>query len=607
MSDGAGGEREPRPGNLGGRVRERGERDGPWTTTALAAGPATVAGPYVVQSAVRRAPEGVVGGPGPRDARAGLGAAAATRLHRGPAGEGGDDGSPHPGRTATSERGRSAGRRGGSGGGRDDGPVPGEDGRAPGKRRRSGRQRVVLAALAVVLIVCVSGASVAGYALVKYGSIDRVSDIDIASAPPGEPENFLIVGSDTREGTDDAGEVAGHRSDTIMIARVDPASDRLALLSFPRDLIVTLAGTGERGMINAAYSMENGEQVLIDTIKQNFGIPIHHYVEIDFHGFQQLVDTIGGVSVWIPNAVRDTHSGLFIEQLGCVRLNGDQGLQFARSRYLDYLNDGEWERDPQSDVSRNQRQQIFIERAMAKALSQVRSNPLRMRELVDIGVSTIRLDDQLGVGDIVDLAEGFRDFSADALENYPLPTTPSPTNENRLVLADGEAEPILNVFRGLPPGEVGASAVGVTVLNGTDQEGFARDISGALQEVGFDMREADSVAERPPHSIVRYAPGQENYGMRLARHLTAGADLVEDPAVEPGEVVLVAGADFTTVHDQPTPLDRMPTTTVPGAPATSATTAPAETTTTRPPPPSTTTTAPNGYIVGDPPAGATCE
>jgi LCP family protein required for cell wall assembly len=532
---------------------------------------------------------------------------AAAGLHGGPAGEAGDDGSSHRRGTLSSGRRRSAGRAAGSGGGHDAGPVRGEDGGPPGKRRRSRRQRVVLAALAVVLIVCLAGASVAGYALVKYGSIDRVSDIDIASAPPGEPENFLIVGSDDREGTDDAGEIGGRRSDTIMVARVDPASDRLALLSFPRDLIVTIAGTAERGMINAAYSMENGEQVLIDTINENFGIPIHHYVEIDFHGFQQLVDTIGGVSVWIPNAVRDTHSGLFIEQLGCVQLNGEQSLQFARSRYLDYLNDGEWEGDPQSDVSRTQRQQIFIKRAMAKALGQVRSNPLRMREMIDIGVSNIRLDDQLGIGDIVDLADGFRDFSADALETYPLPTTPSPTNQNRLVLSEGEAEPILNVFRGLPPGEVGASAVGVTVLNGTDKEGFARDISGALQEVGFEMREADSVAERPPHSIVRHAPGQENYGMRVARHLTAGADVVEDPAVEPGEVVVVVGADFTTVHDQPMPLDRMPLTTVPGAPATTATTAPGRTTTTRPAPPTTTTTAPNGYIVGDPPPGATCE
>jgi LCP family protein required for cell wall assembly len=489
---------------------------------------------------------------------------------------------------------------GGDGGGDAEGP-------RDTKRTRSRRQRTILVVLAVVLLLCISGASVAGYALMKYGSIDRVDDIDIAQAPPGEPENFLIVGSDTREGSADAGEVSGRRSDTIMVARVDPGSNRVSLLSFPRDLLVTIAGSGERGMINAAYSMEDGEQVLIDTIDENFGIPIHHYVEIDFNGFKQLVDSIGGVSVWIPNAVRDRHSGLFIQDLGCVQLNGEQGLVFARSRYVDYLQDGEWIRDPQSDVSRTQRQQIFIKRAMTKALGQVQSNPLRMRELIDIGVSNIRLDDQLGIGDILELGESFRDFNADGLETYPLPTATSPTNENRLVLVEGEAEPVLNVFRGLPPGEVSAQAIGVTVLNGTDKEGLANDVSGALDEVGFDVHEPGSTDERPAHSIVRHAPGQENYGLRVARHVTGGADLAADPSLDAGEVVLVVGADFTTVHDQPTPIDRMPTTTVPGAPPTSATTAPASTTTTTAPPPTTTTTASNGYIVGDPPPDAVCE
>jgi LCP family protein required for cell wall assembly len=95
--------------------------------------------------------------------------------------------------------------------------------------------------------------------------------------------------------------------------------------------MVEIPDTGGRGMINSAYSMENGEQVLIDTLSLNFGIPIHHYVEIDFNGFQQLVDTIGGVSLWIPNAVRDEHSGLFIQDRGCVTLQGEQALQFAGS------------------------------------------------------------------------------------------------------------------------------------------------------------------------------------------------------------------------------------------------------------------------------------
>jgi LCP family protein required for cell wall assembly len=485
----------------------------------------------------------------------------------------------------------------------DDGPLLSRR----GNPRRTRKQRVILGVLIAVALVAMAAAGVAGYALKKYESIDRVSDIKIAEAPAGEPQNFLLVGSDTREGTADAGEVAGKRSDTIMVLRVDPESDRLSLTSFPRDLIVDIPATGRTGMINSAYSLPNGEQALIDTINQNFGIPINHYVEVDFEGFKQLVDAVGGVPMYFSNAVRDRHSGLFIEQLGCVTLQGQQALEFTRSRYLDYMTPEGWERDPQSDPHRAQRQQVFIRRAMTKALAEVKSNPLRLQQLVDIGVGNIRLDDQMGVGDILNLAEHFRDFSSDRLETYALPVLPHPDNDARLVLDESEAEPILNVFRGLDPGEVSPGAVTVQVVNGTDKDGFANDISGALQAVGFDLMDPTSSDERPPHSIAYHAPGQANFAQRVARHVTGGADVVEKPGLTPGTVELLVGADFSTVHDQPTPLDQMPTTTVaPAGGGAPATTAPA---TTAPPttaPPPTTTTVPNGYIVGEPPPGHEC-
>jgi LCP family protein required for cell wall assembly len=472
-----------------------------------------------------------------------------------------------------------------------------------GKPRRSRRQRTILALAGAVMVMVLIGGVVAGYVLNRYNSIERVDDITIAEAPPGEPQNFLLVGSDTREGTADEGSVSGRRSDTIMVVRLDPGSDRVSVLSFPRDLMVEIPDTGGRGMINSAYSMENGEQVLIDTLSLNFGIPIHHYVEIDFNGFQQLVDTIGGVSLWIPNAVRDEHSGLFIQDRGCVTLQGEQALQFTRSRYLDYMTPDGWERDPQSDVSRVQRQQIFIRRALAKTLGQVRENPLRMNELVNIGVGNIRLDEQLGMGDILDLAENFRDFSSDRLETYPMPSYPNPENENRLLVDEAAAEPVLNVFRGLDPSEVSPGVIEVQVANATGIDGLGNDVSGALATVGFDMLEPISSDERPPHSIVYYAPGQEHYGMRLARHVTGGADLVEKADLPAGQAVLMVGADFETIHQEPTPLDQMPA--APGAPATT-TTAPPQTTTTTAPPPTTATTVSNGYIVGEPPPNATC-
>jgi hypothetical protein len=191
-----------------------------------------------------------------------------------------------------------------------------------------------------------------------------------------------------------------------------------------------------------------------------------------------------------------------------------------------------------------------------------------------------------------------------------LPVDDSETQSGRLELDEEAAEPILNVFRGLDPGEVGPGVVNVQVLNGTDRENLATDISAALQHIGFDMSTPGDTPERPAHTVVYHAPGQQNYGLRVARHITGGADVVERPDITAGDVLVVAGADFSTIHDQPTPVDQMPTTTVAGQPGGAPTTGPpttaAETTTTTAPPPTTTTTASNGYIIGEPPPGRTC-
>jgi polyisoprenyl-teichoic acid--peptidoglycan teichoic acid transferase len=315
--------------------------------------------------------------------------------------------------------------------------------------RRSWGQRAVLAGGVTTTTLCLAGMALCGYVLAQYRSIERVPDLAVVPAPPHAPENFLLLGSDTREvdGFDPAGApVEGRRSDTIMVVRVDAGAQRLSALSLPRDLLVT-DPSGQRVMINSLYGREQGEQALIDALWANFGIPIHHYAEVDFGGFQGMVDAIGGVELWIPNALRDRHSGLFIEDLGCINLDGETALAFARARHLDYMTPEGWADDPRSDLSRIDRQQILLHRALFKALAQVRTNPLRLHELLGIGVQNVRLDDRLGLGDIVDLAEDFRAFGADRLETYALPTVPNPADVNRLLVDDVNAEPVLAVFR----------------------------------------------------------------------------------------------------------------------------------------------------------------
>src|ERR671924_833104 len=210
-------------------------------------------------------------------------------------------------------------------------------------RRLRRRLLVGCSVLAVLMVV----ATTAGYGYVHYrfGQIRSVTVRGLHKATSGRPMNFLVVGSDSRAGLDDEGgrrygEVGGQRNDVTLIVRVEPASKRVSLLSIPRDLVVPIAGTGAQNRINAAFS--DGPGQLVQTIEQNFGIPIHHYVLVDFDGFRAVVDALGGIDVRFPYPARDALSGLNVAEAGCVHLNGARALALARSRYFAYQKDGVW-------------------------------------------------------------------------------------------------------------------------------------------------------------------------------------------------------------------------------------------------------------------------
>ena len=259
----------------------------------------------------------------------------------------------------------------------------------PTGSRRTWAQRLVLVLGVLVVLGCATAAAGTAYFGLRFAQIDRVEDIALRAAEKGQPANYLIVGTDSRAGLDpeapDAGGFLGGGekgcdcTDTIMILRVDPDAKTANVVSLPRDLWLPIADNGQRARINSAH--RRGEQVLIDTIEENFGIPINHYVEIDFVGFEHLVDAVDGIPMWFEAPVRDTHVGLSIPEPGCQTLNGEQARKFARSRYLQYKDeDGRWHGDPTADFGRITRQQIFIRRAIAKAVSQGLSNPLTLEQ-----------------------------------------------------------------------------------------------------------------------------------------------------------------------------------------------------------------------------------
>lgn len=282
----------------------------------------------------------------------------------------------------------------------------------------------------------------------------------------GVPFNVLLVGDSSRDFVDNqddlesfGGAGEGRGSDSILLVRVDPAAGTAATLPFPRDLWVELADGSGRQRINKAYE-RGGARLLIETIRERFGVPINHYVRLDFAGFRGLVDAVGGVTLAIEHPVRDhnratgrNESGLLILEPGCVTLGGDQALAFVRSRHFQERIDGRWVADRRNDFGRSERQQQFVRQVLQKALSEGLLDPRRVLDLLDVADQSLRLSDELDAEAITALARDARRLSTDAFTHYALPVTDFVTagGAQVLLLDRAAAEPVFDVFRGLAP------------------------------------------------------------------------------------------------------------------------------------------------------------
>jgi polyisoprenyl-teichoic acid--peptidoglycan teichoic acid transferase len=346
--------------------------------------------------------------------------------------------------------------------------------------RRSWPERLLLALGLFLSTALLLGAAGLWYANSRLDDVETIAlggvltqqGIENAGMGPTTIENYLMVGSDTREGADpnspdyggigDAEETGGRRSDTIMVLRFDPATNSGSLLSLPRDLLVPIAGTGRQNRINSAYA--EGPEVLVRTIQESLGIPIHHYVEVDFNGFKRMVDAVGGVEVWFDHPSRDKNTGLFIEQTGCVELDGVQALQYARSRYFEEFRDGQWQQVNASDLGRIDRQQDFLRNALSKAIREGSTSPVTATKLVNSAVENLRVDDGL---DLWGLANRVRVMGSGGLTTHTLPVDGKMVGDmSVVVMREGEAQPLLEYFRGvtmvapgLPAGGEGAAGL----------------------------------------------------------------------------------------------------------------------------------------------------
>ncbi len=240
--------------------------------------------------------------------------------------------------------------------------------------------------------------------------------------------NILMIGTDDRSDVPDnqavgfgKGKVAGSRSDTIMVLRVDPDAKKAWVLSIPRDLYVRMPGTNEFDRINAASA--RSDALLVRTIQENLGIPIQHMMKVNFIGFQRVVAAVGGVNICFPKPARDRVTQLNQPIAGCFRLNPTQATAYVRSRrYEEQQKDGTWRGDPRSDLGRIARQQTFIRNGMTAAIKRGMRNPTTLNAVLADLRSAIAFDRSLGFTEVLSLANKMRSFEPEALETFVVPT-----------------------------------------------------------------------------------------------------------------------------------------------------------------------------------------
>lgn len=315
--------------------------------------------------------------------------------------------------------------------------------------RRPKRHRGAKIALAVVLALLLAVGGVAFGGVLYVNSIsdklhknvdqDLMQALSVEKSAPGEPFYMLIMGVDRSQERASSGEMDTFRSDSMILTRVDPQLKTVSLVSIERDTYVNIEGYGP-DKINASAAL-GGSALVVDTISKFAGVPIEHYVEIDFDGFKAAVDALGGIEVDVPITIDDDMAGGRVEA-GLQTLNGDQALILCRSRHA-------YDEYGSGDYYRMANQRMVMGAIAKKILS---SDVVTMANTINSMADYITTD--MDVQTIIDVATQMRGMDAEEdIYSAMNPTIPTYVNDVWYEYCDLEAWRMMmgRVDAGLPP------------------------------------------------------------------------------------------------------------------------------------------------------------
>jgi len=421
---------------------------------------------------------------------------------------------------------------------------------------RKARQRRALLMVSSAMSAVVLLAATCAWAVTSYvnDSLSRVN-AGTGGTPSSGPLNILVAGLDTRAGLtrqqqlqlgvgDSEGETD---TDTLMLVHV-PASHRyVQVVSLPRDSWVSIPGHG-MNKINSALAT-GGPQLMVSTVEHATGLTINDYVEVNFLGFVNVINALGGVNVCLPFAVDDPYSGLDISA-GEHHVDGITALEFARDRHSFAT----------SDLARIQDQQQLIATAMSEGISSgTLSDPIRFQHFLSAVSASITVDTGFNVVSLADelrgISTGDVTFTTVPLSNLNYTT---PTGESAVLWNNAEATALFNSLKNdQPPAGIASASpspastpqpassgpsrsdVSLDVYNGTFIPKLSADTGAALAGLGFKIHLSgvDWTSQDITQTLIEYPPGQQA-AAQLVRQALPGATVKQVSGLARIRVVL---------------------------------------------------------------------
>lgn len=451
---------------------------------------------------------------------------------------------------------------------------------AAGGRRRGLRKDVVLGAAAILATVLVVSTSLVAYAKYRtvYTSIKRVS---VSSAELGKHRppytaalNILVIGSDSRAGSNGHGNasvITGARSDTVMLLHIAPGHQRADIISFPRDSMIPIYAcqadskeglTGQQAQpagnlepLNSTFAY-GGPVCLWKTLEQLTNIRIQHFIEVDFTGFQSIINDVGGVPVCLPVAVDAPDAGLNISA-GKHTVTGAQALAFVRAR--EGVGDG-------SDLERIQRQQFFLDSVLQKLKkTNLLANPTEILHVVSDAAKSLTVDSGLDLSTMLKIADSMKSLNSSDVDFVSVPNGLYPPDPAKVQWTQPEADQLFSAIandKTVPAptptakstakpsaaATVSASQVKVDVLNGDGTAGLATTVSTDLSNAGFAVTgHGDVPGFGYTSSVIEYSSASQLPEVNTLKAAVSGATVKLDATLPAGSITLIVGSNFTGV------------------------------------------------------------